>query len=90
VLSYHTTRYDPAFRDTLNGLAQQLGHAGATAPDARVQAMGRMYQGMQLQAATLSYLDTFMVLAIGAGIMFLLAFIVRRNDPAEGGEVAVG
>ena len=38
----------------------------------------------------LSYLDTFMVLAIGAGIMFVLAFIIRRNNTAEGGEVAVG
>ena len=31
-----------------------------------------------------------MVLAVGAGIMFLLAFIVRKNDPRAGGEVAVG
>jgi len=90
VLSYHATRYDPAFRDQVNGLAQRLAHSGATAPDARVQALGRVYQGVQAQAATLSYLDTFMVLAIGAGIMFVLAFIIRKNDPAAGGEVAVG
>jgi len=90
VLSYHTTRYDPALRDQMAGLAQQLAHSGATLPDARVQALGRIYQGLQAQAATLSYLDTFMVLAIGAGIMFLLAFIVRKNDPSAGGEVAVG
>ncbi len=90
VLSYHTTRYDPAFRDQVAGLAQQLAHSGATPPDARAQALGRVYQSMQAQAATLSYLDTFMVLAIGAGIMFVLAFIIRRNDPTEGGEVAVG
>jgi len=31
-----------------------------------------------------------MVLAIGAGIMFLLSFIIRKNDPSGGGEVAVG
>ena len=90
VLSYHTTRYDPAFRNQVAGLAQQLAHSGVTPPDARVQALGRVYQGVQAQAATLSYLDTFMVLAVGAGIMFVLAFIVRRNDPAAGGEVAVG
>ena len=28
-----------------------------------------------------------MVLAVAAGIMFLLAFIVRKNDPGAGGEV---
>jgi DHA2 family multidrug resistance protein len=90
VLSYHTTRYDPALRNQMAGLAQQLAHSGATLPDARVQALGRIYQGVQAQAATLSYLDTFMVLAIGAGIMFVLAFVIRKNDPSAGGEVAAG
>jgi len=90
VLSYYTTRYDPAFRDQVNGLAQQLAEAGETAPDARVAALARVYQSLQHQSQTLAYLDTFMVLAIGAGIMFVLAFIVRKNHPSEGGEVAVG
>lgn len=90
VLSYHATSYDPAFRDQLNGLATQLAHSGATPPDARAQALGRIYQSVGIQAQTLSYLDTWMVLAVGAGIMFLLAFIVRKNDPSAGGEVAVG
>jgi hypothetical protein len=30
------------------------------------------------------------VVAVGAGIMFLLSFIVRKNDLHAGGEVAVG
>ena len=90
VLSYYTSRYDPAFREQLTGLAQQLHHAGATPPDARVQAVGRLYQEMQVQAATLSYLDMFMVLAVGAGIMFVLAFAMRHNDPKAGGEAVVG
>jgi MFS transporter, DHA2 family, multidrug resistance protein len=90
VLSSFTTRYDPAFRDGLTGLTQQLSAAGATPPDAQQQALGRLYGAMQAQAATLSYLDTFMVLAVGAAIMFLLAFIVRRNDPKAGGAAAVG
>ena len=50
-------------------------------PDAQVQAYGRIYQSMQVQSQTLAYIDTFMVLAVAAGIMFLLAFIVRKNDP---------
>src|SRR5579863_5230445 len=69
VLSYHTSRYDPAFRDQVNGLAQQLARSGATAPDARVTATARVYQSLQIQVQTLSYLDPFMVLAIGAAIM---------------------
>ena len=90
VLSYHATSYDPAFRNQLNGLAAQLAHAGATPPDARLQALGRIYRSVGIEATTLSYLDTWMVLAVGAGIMFLLAFIVRKNDPSAGGDVAVG
>jgi DHA2 family multidrug resistance protein len=84
MLSYHATNYDPAFRNQLNGLSQQLVHAGATVPDARVQAYARIYQSMQVQSQTLAYIDTFMVLAIAAGIMFLLSFIVRKNDPSGG------
>ncbi len=90
VLSYHTTRFDPAFRDQVAGLAHQLTRSGATPPDAHAAAVGRLYHLMQVQSQTLAYLDTFMVLAVGAAIMFLLSFIVRRNDPSEGAEVAVG
>ena len=88
MLSYHATNYDPAFRDQLNGLSGQLLHSGASAPDAQVQAYGRLYQSLQVQSQTLAYIDTFMVLAVAAGIMFLLAFIVRKNDPS-GGQVVV-
>ncbi len=86
----HATNYDPAFRNQVNGLSAALVHSGASVPDAQTQAYGRIYQSLQVQSQTLAYIDTFMVLAIGAGIMFLLAFIVRKNDPAGGGEVAVG
>jgi len=89
VLSYHATNYDPVFRNQLNGLSRQLVHAGATVPDARVQAYGRLYQSLQVQSQTLAYIDTFMALAVAAGIMFLLAFIVRKNDPSAGGHVVV-
>ncbi len=44
---------------------------------------------MQAQAQTLAYIDTYMVLAIGAGIMFLLAFIIRKNDPHASGPVVM-
>jgi hypothetical protein len=55
-----------------------------------VLAHARIYRGLQAQAASLAYIDTFKVLAVAAGIMFFLAFVLRRNDPAGGGEVAAG
>ncbi len=90
VLAYHATNYDPAFRNQISGLTQQLVHAGATAPDAKVEAYGRVYQSVLVQSQTLAYIDTYMLLAIAASIMFVLAFIVKRNDPGGGGEIAAG
>jgi DHA2 family multidrug resistance protein len=90
VLTYHATNYDPSFRSQLQGLGNQLAHAGATPPDARAAALGRIYQSVLLQSQTLAYIDTYKVLAVAASIMFVLAFIVKKNDPGAGGEVAVG
>jgi DHA2 family multidrug resistance protein len=90
MISYRTTNYDPAFLDQIRGLSQQLVHSGSSAADAQIQAYRRMYLSLQAQAQTLAYLDTFMVLAVGAGLMFLLAFVVRTNDPSAGGAVAAG
>jgi DHA2 family multidrug resistance protein len=87
-LAYHATNYDPAFRTQLNGLSGQLLHVGASAPDAQAQAYGRIYQSLLVQSQTLAYVDTFMVLAVAGGIMFLLSFMVRKNDPS-GGHVVV-
>jgi DHA2 family multidrug resistance protein len=54
-----------------------------------MRAFATIYQGLQAQAATLAYIDTFMVLAVGAGIMFCLSFVLKKNDPGGGGRVAV-
>ncbi len=88
VLAYHATNYDPVFRNQLAGLSSQLMHAGASPPDARVQAFGRLYQSLEVQSQTLAYIDTYLVLAVAASIMGVLAFVVRRNDPS-GGQVVV-
>jgi DHA2 family multidrug resistance protein len=90
-MTYHATNYDPAFRNQISGLTQQLVHSGASAPDAQVQAYGRVYQSVLAQSQTLAYIDTYMVLAVAASIMFVLAFIVRKNDTAgASAEAAVG
>jgi DHA2 family multidrug resistance protein len=83
-IAFHATNYDPAFRDAVTGLSQQLGQSGLSAPDAQVQAFARVYQNVQVQAQTLAYIDTFKILAVAAAVMFVLSFIVRRNDPAPG------
>jgi DHA2 family multidrug resistance protein len=76
---------NPNFQNSLNGLTQQLAHSGLGVHEARGQAYARIYQEVQRHAASLAYIDTFMVLAVGAAIMFFLAFMLKRNDPGGGG-----
>jgi MFS transporter, DHA2 family, multidrug resistance protein len=72
------------------GLSEHLTNTGIAAPDALKHAYALIYQQVQAEAATLSYIDTFMVLAVLSGIMFLLSFFLKKNDPGGGGDVAVG
>src|SRR5262245_6699461 len=90
VLSYHTSAYDLEFQNAVTVTSQQLIQSGTSAADAQHQAYGVLYRSMQGQAQTLAYIDIYMALSVFAVIMFLLAFLIRRNDPQAGGEVAVG
>src|ERR1700723_2423991 len=79
MLASHTSLSDPAFRDSAASLADRLGQSGVGRPD--MQALTRIYDTMRNQAATLSYIDTFWMLGIAAGIMFFLTFLLRKNNP---------
>lgn len=81
---------NPNFQNAATGLARQLAHSGIGAHDARGQAYARLYEGVVAQSNTLAYIDTFMVLAVGSAIMFFLAFLLRKNEPGGGGELAAG
>lgn len=76
---------NPNFVNAANGLARQLTTYGIGRHEARTVAYARIYELLQRQAATLAYIDTFMVLCVGAGIMFCLAFLLKKNDPGGGG-----
>jgi MFS transporter, DHA2 family, multidrug resistance protein len=91
ILVGYTRPDSPNFQNSVNGLSQQLAHGGLSAHEARAQAYARIYQAVQAQAASLAYIDTFMVLAIGSAIMFFLAFLLKKNDPGGGSsELAAG
>jgi len=81
---------NPNFQNSVNGLSAQIAHSGGLSkPDAVAQAYARIYQSVQAQAACLAYVDTFMVLAVGAAIMFFLAFVLKKNDPGGGGQIVL-
>jgi DHA2 family multidrug resistance protein len=78
------------FRDAVNGLAQQLMHAGLSADSAMQQARARIYGSLQAQAAALAYIDNYWLLGVAALIMFFLSFVLKKNDPRGGrGPVSV-
>jgi DHA2 family multidrug resistance protein len=79
MLANHTSLGDPAFRDSATALADRLRRGGVSQPD--MQAFSRIYETMRNQASTLSYIDTFWMLGIAAGVMFLLTFLLRKNNP---------
>jgi MFS transporter, DHA2 family, multidrug resistance protein len=81
---------NPNFQNAANGLAQHIANSGASPHDAHVVAIARIYQNLQAQAASLAYVDVFMVLAVGAAIMFCLSFALKKNDPGGGAVVEVG
>jgi DHA2 family multidrug resistance protein len=87
ILAENARAANSNFQIAANGLAQQLNRSGLSAHEAKMVAYARIYQGVQAQAGALAYIDTFMVLSVGAAIMFFLAFILRKNSPGGGGRV---
>jgi len=79
---------NPNFTSSISGLAQQLMHSGMNFADAQKHALARFYASLQAQATTLAYVDTYFVIAVAAGIMFLLSFALRRNNPRAAPKVA--
>jgi DHA2 family multidrug resistance protein len=80
----HTGTGDPVFTAMVQGLTARLTASGAEVTQASQQAHTLIYQMVIAQATTLAYVDTFRILAVGAGIMFLLSFALRKNDPGGG------
>jgi DHA2 family multidrug resistance protein len=87
MLASHTGVSNPLFRDSAASLAARLGQAGVG--PAQAQAYSRIYRTMQNQASALSYIDTFWLLGIATGIMFLLSFLLTKNNPRRAGAQAI-
>jgi MFS transporter, DHA2 family, multidrug resistance protein len=79
---------NPSFQAQVSDLVHRLAAAGLGAWDAQRQAYARLYEMVQGQAQALAYIDTFWLLAVGAGLMFGLAFTLERNDPHASGTVS--
>ena len=76
---------NPNFVNSVQGLTQRFVSSGLGRHEALATAYARIYQSLQAHAASLAYIDTFMVLSVAAAIMFCLSFVLEKNDPAGGG-----
>jgi DHA2 family multidrug resistance protein len=81
----HASAGNQAFRNAVNGLTGRLTSFGISPPDAQRLAYGRIYRSIQAQAATLAYIDVFSILAVSASVMFVISFLLAKNDPRAGG-----
>src|SRR5208283_1639374 len=90
VLVGHTAPGIQNFQNLIEGAKQLYIHSGMSPPDAQHKALASIYRMVQAQATTLAYIDTFLVLAEISAIMFVLSFVLKKNDPGGGGEMAVG
>jgi DHA2 family multidrug resistance protein len=80
----NVTRGSPQLSRQVAGLAARLAAAGVGAARAPKEAYALIYQTLLAQASTLAYVDTYTVLATGAGIMFVLSFALKKNQPGGG------
>jgi DHA2 family multidrug resistance protein len=77
------------FHVAIEALAIRLMHAGLSMHTAQQQALGRLYALVQAQAAVLSYVDVYWLLAAASVTMFLGSFLLKGNQPGKSGSVSV-
>jgi DHA2 family multidrug resistance protein len=87
ILIGHIRADNPQVQGAVLGLTQQLASSGLEKHAAKMTAYAEIYQGLQAQASAASYIDTFMVLAVGSAVMIFLSFLLKKNDPGGGGHV---
>jgi DHA2 family multidrug resistance protein len=75
------------FQNAIAGLGGQLSHAGISLKTAQHQALGRLYGLLQMQAAALSYIDIYWLLAVACSVIFFGSFFLQKNEPGTGGTV---
>ena len=77
------------FHASITALAVRLTRAGVSAHAAQQPALGRLYALVQSQAAVLSYVDIYWLLAMGPVIMLVASFLLKGNEPGKGAKVSV-
>lgn len=91
---YHQSilaQYTRSFRfdAAVAALTNRLTGFGLSLHFAHDQALARMYAALLAQAQAISYVDVYWVLTVVSSLMFLLSFLLAKNEPRTGGEVSL-
>jgi DHA2 family multidrug resistance protein len=78
-LGEHLGSGAPSLSLTFQSLASRMQDTGGAG--GQTMGLALIYQFLMAQAATLSYLDTYVVLGIGSTVMFFVSFLLKTNDP---------
>lgn len=79
---------NPNFTNAVHGLTQHFANAGLSRHEASATAIASIYRSLQVQSATMAYIDTFMVLSVFAAVMFFVSFFLKKNDLSGGVTIA--
>src|SRR5712672_2854877 len=77
------------FHDATTALTMRLTIAGLSVHAAQQQAVARMYALVQSQAAALSYIEVYWLLAVASAVMFVGSFLLKGNEPGKRENVSV-
>jgi len=78
---------NPNFVNTVQGLTRHFANAGMGRHEASATAYASIYRSVQAQAASMAYIDTFMVLSVCAAVMFCVSFFLKKNDLGGGATI---
>jgi DHA2 family multidrug resistance protein len=84
-LGEHVSAFDPQTQHALQQIGALFGTHGG---DAQKQALGTIYTMVQRQAAMLSYIEIFYLMAAGVLLIVPLALLLPKNDPRAKGDAA--
>ncbi len=84
ILVEHVGPYSSQYGDAIHRMQQAFLARSASTVDALHHAQAMLYATVQKQAAVLSYIDTFWVLAVGFMALVPLIFLLRKPAPGAG------
>lgn len=80
-LADHLSMGSPGLAYNFAAMAERARDAGFNATGSMAVTLASIYRGFMMQATTLAYMDTYIVLGAGSAAMLLLSFLLKPNDP---------